>query len=177
MNLSRADITIKDIPLYNELFEVKDTHHDKNSSDDYTAILVAKKAFPKGSKITDIIGHSIREDVTLYSVGIGNNKNIELNSILIFMCHSCDPSVRVDVDNMCLFAIKDIKPGDELTFFYPSTEWEMSRPFDCWCKAENKCLGKIRGAKYIPEELLIKNGWVLNKHIHSQISSAMSKQQ
>ena len=57
---------------------------------------------------------------------------------------------------------KGIKSGDPITFFYPSTEWDMARPFDCFCGSEN-CLKIIKGAKYISEEQL--QGWFVNKHI------------
>ncbi|MCJ1477547.1 hypothetical protein MMC13_006219 [Lambiella insularis] len=35
--------------------------------------------------------------------------------------------------------------GEELTFFYPSTEWEMAQPFDCRCGAKT-CAKRISGA-------------------------------
>jgi len=50
---------------------------------------------------------------------------------------------------MNLIALKDIQVNEELTFFYPSTEWEMVQPFQCFCQTE-KCLGKIQGAAFIP---------------------------
>lgn len=55
-----------------------------------------------------------------------------------------------------------LKAGDELTFFYPSSEWNMSQPFDCLCK-QKECQGKISGAKDMSEEILSK--YWLNQHI------------
>ena len=55
-----------------------------------------------------------------------------------------------------------LKEGDELTFFYPSTEWDMSQPFDCLCKTE-RCQGRITGAKDMDGKVLA--GYWLNKHI------------
>lgn len=43
---------------------------------------------------------------------------------------------------------KGLKKGEELTFFYPSTEWNMDQPFDCECKKPT-CFGSISGAKDI----------------------------
>jgi len=43
---------------------------------------------------------------------------------------------------------KGLKIGDELSFYYPSTEWEMTQSFDCLCGTAS-CLGKISGAKYM----------------------------
>ena len=39
-----------------------------------------------------------------------------------------------------------LKEGDELTFFYPSTEWSMAQPFECLCKT-SECKRTIKGAK------------------------------
>jgi len=38
-----------------------------------------------------------------------------------------------------------IREGQELTYFYPSTEWEMAQPFECYC-GEVACKGLIDGA-------------------------------
>ena len=55
--------------------------------------------------------------------------------------------------------------GDELTFFYPSTEWDMEEPFDCECRpmAAKRCGERIAGAKHANRTLLERN-W-LNVHI------------
>ncbi|KAF9191073.1 hypothetical protein BGZ51_007782 [Haplosporangium sp. Z 767] len=42
---------------------------------------------------------------------------------------------------------------DPLTFFYPSSEWEMDQPFPCWCGA-TKCCKSIQGAKFLPTEVM-----------------------
>lgn len=59
---------------------------------------------------------------------------------------------------------RPLKAGDALTFFYPSTEWEMDQPFQCTCGAgDGVCKGWISGAKMMmPEEL---DGYWLNTHI------------
>lgn len=41
---------------------------------------------------------------------------------------------------------RDVKVGDSLTFFYPSTEWKFDRAFDCLCGAgDGVCVGKVEG--------------------------------
>lgn len=50
-------------------------------------------------------------------------------------------------------AVEDVRLGDELTFFYPSTEWKMVQPFACFCKSED-CLGRIDGAFSLDPEVL-----------------------
>ena len=60
---------------------------------------------------------------------------------------------------------KPLKAGDELTFFYPSTEWDMSEGFNCECQSEDgkRCGQYIAGAKYATTAELRKN-W-LSPHI------------
>ena len=59
-------------------------------------------------------------------------------------------------------AAKDLAEGTELTFFYPSTEWDMAQPFECWCGAGN-CLKLVRGAKYLTADDC--SGRHMNHHI------------
>jgi hypothetical protein len=53
---------------------------------------------------------------------------------------------------MQLVALKEIKAEEEMTFFYPSTEWEMTQPFSCYCGSIN-CLRQIRGAAFLPRNV------------------------
>lgn len=68
---------------------------------------------------------------------------------------------------------KPIKEGEELRFFYPSTEWSMVQPFPCSCGASSlsttggPCLGEIRGAKDIKTEVL-ERYW-LSDHIWEMV--------
>lgn len=57
---------------------------------------------------------------------------------------------------------KPLHKGDALTFFYPSTEWEMDQPFQCICGSE-ECRGWISGAKTM-EPAVLEEYW-LNPHI------------
>ncbi|CCO29989.1 hypothetical protein RSOLAG1IB_06370 [Rhizoctonia solani AG-1 IB] len=96
--------------------------------------------------------------------GPGPNDHLELNSVLVYANHSCSPNVIVDVgasdSNKWHFrALKDISPGDDITFFYPSTEWDMMQAFDCKCQEKN-CLGNIQGSKYLTYEEVEARGFV-----------------
>jgi hypothetical protein len=55
-----------------------------------------------------------------------------------------------------------LKAGEELTFFYPSTEWDMAQGFDCFCGSKT-CKGWIDGAKNMKTEKM--EGMWLNAHI------------
>ncbi|CAK5273851.1 unnamed protein product [Mycena citricolor] len=96
--------------------------------------------------------------------GPGDEDNVELNSNLVYVNHSCDPNAVFDLSSTDptrwhLRALKDIMPGNTITYFYPSTEWDMAQAFDCDCKTV-ECLGRIQGAKYLSRSELIKRGWI-----------------
>ena len=100
------------------------------------------------------------------SVQTGSDSHIELNSDLVYCNHSCAPSLVFDMGRMEVRVVdnRPLKTGDALTFFYPSTEWEMDQPFQCTCGAgEGVCRGWISGAKTMSNEEL--NGYWLNGHI------------
>ncbi|KAJ5081909.1 hypothetical protein NUU61_010173 [Penicillium alfredii] len=99
------------------------------------------------------------------SVQTGRDTHIELNSDLVYCNHSCAPSLIFDMARMEVRVVDErpLKKGHALTFFYPSTEWEMDQPFQCTCGAGEVCCGWIPGAKTMPPDEL--DGYWLNGHI------------
>jgi uncharacterized protein YchJ len=119
-------------------------------------LLRSKKRFNSNDIITSFSKSKVGFDVTYLTVQISEKEHISLQpEFLQYINHSCDPNVFFDVDSMNLIALKDIEENEELTFFYPSTEWKMVQPFDCFCESEN-CLKTIKGASYIELEVLKK---------------------
>ncbi|KAL2392856.1 hypothetical protein ABEF93_002005 [Exophiala dermatitidis] len=111
------------------------------------------------------------------SVQVSENQHIELNCDFLYVNHSCEPSVEFHVipeEDKPVIEVrvamrrdengnpKGIKPGDELTFFYPSTEWVMDQPFECKCGTKS-CKGWISGARDMTPDQL--RGYFLNAHI------------
>lgn len=83
-----------------------------------------------------------------------------------YINHSCSPNAQFDIDGGLLRALCDIEPGDELTVFYPATEWDMAGDFDCQC-GKPDCLGFIRGAAHMPIDSLERQ--VLSGAIHELV--------
>jgi hypothetical protein len=87
------------------------------------------------------------------TVQIDIGKHITLQpEFLQYINHSCEPNVFFDTTTMHLVALKKILQQEEMTFFYPSTEWEMVQPFNCYCGSVN-CLGTIKGASFLPKDI------------------------
>lgn len=115
----------------------------------------------QGAVFHRITQYQSASDRTYTSVQVDTHKSIE-EFFLAHLNHSCDPNVLVDAQKLELRAIRDIHPGEDLTFFYPSTEWEMEEPFACKCGATN-CLEHISGARDLP--LSVLGRYSLNRHI------------
>jgi hypothetical protein len=89
-----------------------------------------------------------------YTVQLADNVHIILApEFLQYINHSCDPNVFFDTSKMELSCLKNIAAGDELTFFYPSTEYQMESPFNCFC-GSNQCLHSIQGAAFLSYEII-----------------------
>lgn len=114
--------------------------------------LHATAFFDKEDVICEFAGGQVLHTPTYLTVQTGEDVHITLDpEFLQYINHSCDPNVFFDTTTMQLIALKEIQPGDEMIFFYPSTEWDMVQPFDCFCGTSG-CLHRIKGASHLTEE-------------------------
>lgn len=114
--------------------------------------LFSLRSYHPGEVIADFRAGTIAAEPTYLTVQVGVRRHITLQpEFLQYINHSCDPNVFFDTTTMKLVALKEIKPEDEMVFFYPSTEWKMTQSFDCYC-GSTLCLGEIRGAAYLSKE-------------------------
>ncbi|SEN28649.1 hypothetical protein SAMN04487857_11311 [Pseudomonas sp. ok272] len=58
--------------------------------------------------------------------------------------HSCDPSVFLDMSELWLWSLQDIRPGCALSMDYTTTEDRLLRQFACQCGSP-QCRGWITG--------------------------------
>ncbi|PHH75660.1 hypothetical protein CDD82_4360 [Ophiocordyceps australis] len=147
-----------------------DIQHVIVSSAHYASKSIAKVALPPFAVFAELQFPpcTVSEQATYATVQMGKNSHLDLNSDLIYINHSCEPSLIFDMSNMAIFVgPRGLKPGDELTFFYPSTEWRMKQPFDCNCGSPN-CRGVIKGASAMSDEQL--EGVWINGHIRQLLA-------
>ena len=114
--------------------------------------LFSLRSCQPGEVIADFAASTFSTEPTYLTVQVDVDKHITLQpDFLQYINHSCDPNVFFNTTTMKLVALKELMPQDELTFFYPSTEWKMSQPFDCYC-GHASCQGEIRGGAYLSKE-------------------------
>ncbi len=129
-------------------------------------LLISAQAYQPGDIISKFDASEVHHQPSRYTVQGGEDKHIILSpEFLQYINHSCNPNVFFNTTTMELTALQTIAPGDEFTFFYPSTEWDMAEPFHCLCGSA-QCLGIIKGAKNIDKSIL--NHYQLTDFIQSK---------
>lgn len=121
-------------------------------------------ALPAGALFAKITTATPAPQTTYTSVADGPNSCIELNSDLVYCNHSCQPTLVFDMTRFEVRVVDDrpLAVGDELTWFYPISEWTMAQAFQCQC-GSGQCLGIISGSRDI-EPALLQRYW-LNEHV------------
>ena len=127
--------------------------------------LVTKQAYTKGEIICGIPTEKLFDKANRYTVQIGQDRHTEVGK-LSALNHSCDPNVILDTERLIMVARRNIEKGEELSFFYPSTEWEMDAPFICLCGSTN-CIHVVAGARFLPLSTLETH--YLNRHIRKMM--------
>ncbi|MDQ3141377.1 MAG: SET domain-containing protein-lysine N-methyltransferase [Bacteroidota bacterium] len=142
--LKKETIILQQTPF----FEVREAQNNKFKG------LISRTSYRKFDTICPFTYSGVVSKPDYLTVQINEEEHIYLSpEYLLCINHSCQPNVFFDVDNWNLLCIQDIEPGDELCFFYPSTEWEMAESFDCQCGSP-RCLKKIKGASLISQHIL-----------------------
>lgn len=128
--------------------------------------------FEPGDVICKFTAGITQSYATYLTVQTGTNSHITLMpEFLQYINHSCTPSAFFDTTTMELVCLQTMQPGDEFSFFYPSTEWEMAQPFVCNCGSA-VCIQLINGASHLSVETLSK--YKLTDFIRQQVRLKLS---
>ncbi len=113
---------------------------------------------PKGAYIVEYTGERLtteeaderydkKEHTFLFGLSDGKTV-IDGQGVAAFINHSCDPNCETDeIDGrIWIVALRDIAPGEELSYDYNLYDGDGDAPCSCGTK-------KCRGSMYSPEEL------------------------
>jgi hypothetical protein len=107
-----------------------------------------------GQVITNFRLKEVLTEPDYLTIQVGEDQHSMVDPLFLhFTNHSCNPNVVCDIQNLQFIAIKPIAKEEELTWFYPSTEWNMNQPFNCICQSGN-CLGYIQGSAHLSTSIL-----------------------
>ena len=123
------------------------------SSAIHAAGVYALEPISKGSQVVEYTGDRISKDLAddlyehrdiTYLFGVGDrNEVIDGFGTAMFINHSCDPNCETEEDedgHVWVLALRDIEPGEELTYDYCLYDGDGDAP--CYCGSK-KCRGTM----------------------------------
>jgi SET domain-containing protein len=121
--------------------------------------LIANRPVVAGEHLFSIVGEQSGRP-TKYTVQVGRGVHIDVpaeygfEAILDlfywrFMNHGCAPTVAIRGREVV--ALRAIDFGQEITFNYNTTEYDMAEPFACRCGSD-RCAGLVRGFRHLPAD-------------------------
>jgi SET domain-containing protein len=143
------------------------------SSDIHAAGCFALEPIKKGTRLLEYEGERItKEEGDLrydgrpftYLFGIGKGEVvIDGHGMAMFVNHSCSPNCETDeVDGrVYIFAMRDIRAGEEITYDYWLYDGDDDAPCHCGSR-------KCRGSMYSPAELRKKRARLLRKKVQEK---------
>jgi len=167
MLFNRATTPLNHFIFSNGIFEIwKDEISNHHS-------LFSVVDFQPGDIVCEFGAAAILPAPSPLTVQVGFNEHIYLQpGVLQYINHSCSPNVFFDLATFKAICLREISKGDELFYFYPSTEWEMAEPFQCLCGSAN-CLGRIAGASYLSKDVI--QNYRFSDFISEQLNNKHSK--
>ncbi len=134
--------------------------------------LQAAVSFAAGDAICTFSANNTQSYATYLTLQTQAEQHITLlPEFLQYVNHSCAPNVFFDTTTFEFVCLSPIQAGDEFSFFYPSTEWEMAQPFVCNCGSP-ECIQLINGASHLSVETLSK--YKLTDFIRQQVRLKLS---
>ncbi|MBW2713285.1 MAG: SET domain-containing protein [Deltaproteobacteria bacterium] len=110
--------------------------------------LISQKKRAVGDVLASVEANSlIMEAPDKHSVQLGFDRHLDTTDLcMAHLNHSCSPNTKITFEEgvVTMHAIRDIAVGDELSFNYLTTEYDLECPFECSCQSTD-CYGKIQG--------------------------------
>lgn len=130
----------------------------------------ARRPFEEGERVLVIEGvervwRSVDDADALANpnwICIGEHRWIDPTGPARFLNHSCAPNIAFREPREFV-AIRDIKPGEELTFDYSLTEDEPLWRMACRCGAHS-CRGTVRAIQFLSEAVIERSRPFLTPH-------------
>jgi SET domain len=111
--------------------------------------LVCTSALAADERLFSLSGRRVSVP-SRYTIQVQEEEHIlpEASTLWAFANHHCEPSCRIDFDTWEIVTRRAMQAGEEITFNYLTTEWELAEPFICVCGAKS-CVNKISGFRHL----------------------------
>ena len=117
--------------------------------------IVARRRIRKGKIVFKFVGELVsRKEVKNHNAALQLDEDVFLESdgtVDESLNHSCNPNCYVNFKELSLVALQDIQSGQELTFDYNTSEYDLVEQgcsFGCFCGTPD-CIGEVKGFKYL----------------------------
>ena len=116
--------------------------------------VLARRCFSPGEMILQLKGE-LRSQPDRYTIQLDDDLHIASDATgpggrpsWRYINHACEPNTYVRGRE--LLAAHAVLSGDELTFNYNTTEYDMASPFNCHCGSP-QCAGQICGFRHLAD--------------------------
>jgi uncharacterized protein len=109
---------------------------------------------------------SVQIDENLYLAGAPEPEPAD------FINHSCDPNCGLS-GNVVLVALRDIAIGEELVYYYATTDGSSYDEFECECGAAI-CRGKVSGHDWMLPELQLRYRGSFSPYLAKRIAASVN---
>ncbi|TDC70304.1 SET domain-containing protein [Actinomadura sp. GC306] len=123
--------------------------------------IISNRDFAPGDTIMRVAADLELAEPTRFSLQVGADRHIDAGEIR-YLNHSCAPNAYFAASAGLLVAERAIGAGDEVSIFYPASEWDMACPFMCECGADG-CVEFVGGARHLPRAALGR--YRFNEHV------------
>ena len=135
----------------NPLFPQQGDFEIVSIDDDVGKGVITYRGFKKGELVAVMAGEIIQE-LRQHSLQIDDTNHLYDIYFSGYFLHSCRPNVSLDMKNLRVTAIRNIKPNSYLYMDYAETEEQLFKQFACGC-GSRQCRGWITGYNQVPDEL------------------------
>lgn len=115
--------------------------------------------------------YSVQVDRDLHiapPAGMGSSDRHDLY-LWRFLNHSCKPNAAMA--QRVLTAVRPIMPGEQISFDYNTTEYEMASPFRCHC---GQCDGvEIRGFRFLSPAQQLQRAQLLEPYLREALETVV----
>jgi uncharacterized protein len=108
--------------------------------------IFAARRFTPGETVISSRAIAEVDGPTRMSVALGWDRHVEMDEPATLLNHDCEPNLGVRENALSAYdfvALREISAGEELTFDYAMTEYELATPLSCRCGGV-QCAGTIR---------------------------------
>lgn len=113
--------------------------------------LFASRDVPKGTLVMSSIPLSLNSQRGSHTIQVDWKTHLRMDLPAVLVNHSCAANLGITDQRNAVgydfWTLRDIREGEELTWDYETSEWELAEPFECACGSP-LCRGRLRGFKH-----------------------------